>query len=192
MCIFALFVHRHALLAAVGLAAAAAAVGRCAWTEADPSAIFGLRLRSRRGAALTALGVPIGLALGVIYCVRYGLRPFPTTLTWFVVPAVLIGGTEELLYRGYVQGRVRRLGVVGAVAFAAACHTAYKCLLFALPPEPMAVTFWVVALVTFLGGVGFGVMRELSGGVYAPLLAHACFDIIVYGEKAHAPWWVWS
>jgi len=192
MCLFALFVHSQVLLAALGFAATAAAVARCAWTEDAPSAVFGLRLRSRRATILTALGVPIGLALGVIYRDQYGLPLFPAALTGFVVPAVLIGGTEELLYRGYVQGRVRRLGVVGAVAFAAAGHTAYKTLLFALPPEPMAVTFWVVALVTFLGGVGFGVLRELSGGVYAPLLAHACFDIIVYGDKAHAPWWVWS
>jgi hypothetical protein len=29
-----------------------------------------------------------------------------------------------------------------------------------------------------------------SGGVIAPVLAHAMFDLLVYGDAAQAPWWV--
>jgi hypothetical protein len=26
----------------------------------------------------------------------------------------------------------------------------------------------------------------------APLAAHGAFDLVVYGELARAPWWVWN
>jgi len=195
MCLFALFVHSRlplGVLSAVGLLAAAIALGRCILTEPAPAAILGLGPLSPKATAFGAPGAVVGLGLGLIFRGQYGWPLLPGTLTWFAFPAALIGATEELLYRGYVQGRVRGLGMAGAVVLAAACHTAYKSALFALPPEPAGVTFWVLATITFLGGLGFGALRELSGGVYSPLLAHACFDIIVYGGRTQAPWWVWS
>jgi len=35
-------------------------------------------------------------------------------------------------------------------------------------------------------------MREVSGSVIPPVIAHALFDIIVYGGASLAPVWIWS
>jgi membrane protease YdiL (CAAX protease family) len=116
----------------------------------------------------------------------------PTTLTLFAPVAALVGATEEVVYRGYMQGRLRALGPLPAVALAALGHTAYKCALFALPGRLVGIDFGILAACTFLGGLLFGALRERAGSVLPPLVAHACFDILVYGELAHAPWWVWA
>ena len=55
-----------------------------------------------------------------------------------------------------------------------------------------AINFPFIIAATLVGGLAFGLIRELSGGVLAPLAAHAAFDLIVYAELAEAPWWVWA
>jgi hypothetical protein len=35
-------------------------------------------------------------------------------------------------------------------------------------------------------------LREFAGGVLPPVAAHVLFDLVVYGERVEAPWWVWS
>ncbi len=64
---------------------------------------------------------------------KFGLHWFPGALGRFAPAAAAIGGVEELLYRGYVQGRLNRINGVLGVIGAAAAHTAYKIALF-LPP----------------------------------------------------------
>ena len=137
-------------------------------------------------------GLVIGAALGILYRWRYAGHLLPTTLTLFAPVAALVGATEELAYRGYVQGRLRVLGPLPAVALAALGHTAYKCALFALPGRSVQIDVGIFAACTFFGGLLFGALRERSGSVLPPVVAHACFDILVYGELSHAPWWVWA
>jgi len=84
------------------------------------------------------------------------------------------------------------LGWPAAVAIAAAGHTLYKCGLFVFPPEGAAIDLAALACMTFFGGLAFGVLRHLSGGVLSPVLAHAVFDLLVYGDRMQAPWWVWG
>ena len=110
----------------------------------------------------------------------------------FAAVAAAIGVTEELVYRGYVQGRLRALGPLAAAILAAVGHTAYKCALFALPPLAVEIDLPFLALGTLVVGVGFGALRERSRSVLPALAAHACFDVLVYGQGAQAPWWVWS
>jgi membrane protease YdiL (CAAX protease family) len=56
----------------------------------------------------------------------------------------------------------------------------------------MYINYPFVALWTFVGGITFGLIRELSSSVIPPILAHAMFDLLVYGAVARAPWWVWT
>ncbi len=195
MCLFALFAH-HSLplvsLSAIGALATAFAIYHCFRFESFPFTILGVRPLSRKAAAFVGLGIIIGVGLGAIYRTRCGWPPFPAALKWFAGPAALIGATEEVLYRGYIQGRLRRLGIVGGVVCAALCHAAYKCSLFALPPAAIEIDYGFLATWTILGGLLFGALRELSESVIPPLAAHACFDIVVYGELSRAPWWIWS
>ena len=195
LCVFALLAHRGGVLRAVsfcGLATAAAGIAWSVGATASPSALLGFGRLSRKVAVWAAIGCAIGLGYGVAYRVGYGRPALPGRLEGFVVVAALVGGVEELLYRGYVQGRVRRWGWLGAVAFAAASHAAYKTALFTLPPFEVDINYAFLGGATFLGGLVFGATRELSGSVLPPLAAHAVFDIIAYGDWAHAPWWVWS
>jgi len=195
LCVFAAFVHRGwplVLLAAAGLVAAAWTIGASLRATPSPWELLGLHAFSARVAACLVAGCMLGLGLGVVCRLGYAYGALPRAVTHFAVVAVLIGGTEELVYRGYIQGRVRRWGWLGAMALAALCHAAYKVAVFALPPGEVEVNFRFLVGATFLGGLAFGVLRELSGSVLPPLAAHTVFDIVVYGDQAQAPWWVWS
>jgi len=195
VCLWALFLHSRSaalLLSGLGLLLTTGAFYHWTRSERRPFAVLALGLSTRRAVAVSVAGAVLGVVLGVVYRQQYGWPLLPARLTLFAALAALIGAMEELLYRGYVQGRARRLGVVGAVAFAAACHAAYKSCLFALAPVPIGVAFWNLALVSFVAGVAFGALRELAGSLWPALLAHAAFDIIVYGGYAQPPWWVWQ
>lgn len=197
MVLFGLSVHERpplVCLAPAGLLMTALSLGCFFAVEASPAAALGLGRFGRRAAVVSGAGIAIGLAIGLLYRTRWGWPVVPRALTGFALLFALIGATEELLYRGYVQGRLRRWGPVGAVLAATFLHALYKLALFASAPAALAGDpdcFFLVT-VTFLGGLGFGALRELSGSVAPPLLAHVVFDIIVYGERAAAPWWVWQ
>jgi membrane protease YdiL (CAAX protease family) len=195
MVVFALFAHSLSVpfaFSAAGLTLTAAALVRGVVRSRSPLVLFGLAPVARKTALYAALGAALGLALGVWYRRHIGAPPLPEAFKGFGLVAAVIGGAEEILYRGYVQGRVRRLGPIAAVACAALLHTAYKSALFAFPGAAMTIDLEFIVAATFIGGLIFGALRQLSGNVLAPLAAHAAFDLIVYSELAEAPWWVWS
>ena len=195
MVLFALFAHSLSstfAFSAAGLTLTAAALVQAVVRSRSPLALFGLAAVTRKMALYVPVGALLGLALGVWYRWHIGAPPLPEAFRGFVLVAALIGSAEEVLYRGYVQGRVGRLGAVGAVACAALLHTAYKSALFALPGEAAMIDLEFIVAATFIGGLVFGALRQLSGNVLAPLAAHAAFDLVVYAELAAAPWWVWS
>jgi membrane protease YdiL (CAAX protease family) len=154
--------------------------------------MLGLAARTRRGAVLLVVGVVLGAGLGVLYRAFGGWPALPGDLARLALAAAMIGATEELAYRGYVQGRLRGLGWVAAVALAALAHTAYKSALFAFPEAAVQIDFRFLAVWTFVGGCVFGMLRQFSGSVLPPVAAHVLFDLVVYGDRVEAPWWVWS
>ena len=195
LCVFAVFVRSGlplALLSACGLFAAALAIHRSLTGNASLSAVLGIARPSRRALILTAAGCALGIAGGGLYRSSSGQAFFPDGLRWFALVAGLIGGAEELAYRGYIQGRVRSLGAFPAVVLAALCHTAYKCALFLLPASPVEIDFCFLATFTLLAGLVVGALREISENVIPAIAAHVCFDIVVYGGLVRAPWWVWG
>ena len=194
MCVFALFVRAGlplVFVSACGLLGAAFVVGRslkmASWEET-----FGFSRMSRLAVILTAAGCVLGLALGVAYRWYSDRALLPAAVGWFCPVAAAIGAAEEVVYRGHVLGRFRRLGALTAVVLAAVCHTAYKCALFALPRAATETDILFLTAWTFIGGLVFGGLRELSRGVAPAVAAHVCFDVVVYCELARAPWWVWS
>ena len=110
----------------------------------------------------------------------------------FLLIGASIGATEELLFRGFIQGRMVRLGAPAAIVLGALAHTSYKTALFASPPEGVAVNLSVLAFFTFLVGAILGLTRHKTGSVIPALSGHMLFDILVYGDWAQAPWWVWG
>jgi membrane protease YdiL (CAAX protease family) len=189
MVLFALFVHQGlplVLLSGAGMGMTAVAILRSLRDETSIPEALGL---SRTGPmALVLMGCLAGLILGGIYRLSSGQALVPGSVQGFLIIAVAIGGTEEILYRGYLQNRFRKAGLVQAVVLAALCHGAYKTALFALPGgDLLFLAFWTVA-----GGILFGLLKEWAGSVVPPLAAHIAFDAIVYGDRASAPWWIWS
>ena len=195
MVLFALFTHRPwpwFLFAPCGLLVTATALWLSFQSTASPGRILGLSSLSRRIVLWTVVAAGLGAGCGILFR-SVGVRGLlPTGLGSFVVVAAAIGAVEELLYRGYVQGRLVRLAWPLAVILAAAAHTVYKSALFAFPPEGVAIALGSLAVWTFLGGAAFGLTRHFSGSVLPPLAAHVLFDIIVYGDSTQAPWWVWA
>ena len=71
-------------------------------------------------------------------------------------------------------------------------HAAYKCALFAPGLSPPSQGLRFLAVATVAGGIAFGALREAGGSALPPVVAHAAFDLVVYGDASQAPWWVWS
>ncbi|MBN1420041.1 MAG: CPBP family intramembrane metalloprotease [Planctomycetes bacterium] len=178
------------ILSWVALAVAAVAVGWGLHWDVGRWSTLGLRRFPRIASILTAAAIPAGIGLGIAFRHHAGMTIVPLRLGLFAVPAVLIGATEELLYRGFIQGRARRMGVPASIVFAAVMHTIYKAALFFRAPVPVDVMS--LAVWTLLVGIAFGAARARSDSIVPPLVAHACFDLVAYGDLAYAPWWVWS
>jgi membrane protease YdiL (CAAX protease family) len=196
MVVFALFSHRGPpwiVLGAIALLVVAAAIGRSLRRATRPAALLGLGGLSRRAVLFSIVGAVIGTGAGLLHRKGLGIPLWPVGgLEAFAAVACLIGATEELLYRGWIQGTARPFGWPAAVAIAAVAHAAYKTALFAWPPGPIAIDYAAIGLWTVAGGIVIGLLREISGSVVPSMLAHAAFDFVVYGALAHAPWWVWA
>ena len=194
--VFALTAHcgwPWVLIGVGGLAVAAAAVGVSLAGATAPWALLGIARPSARTLAMVAAGLLLGAGLATVYRTYMGLAALPAGgLEAFVLAACLIGAAEEALYRGYVQGRLAGLGWPAAVVLASLAHTVYKTSLFAFPASPHEVSYLMLAVWTFAGGIAFGLLRQFSGSLLPPVAAHAAFDLVVYGAMADAPWWVWG
>jgi membrane protease YdiL (CAAX protease family) len=206
MAVFAIlgnFEASSGLPAAAGLVLAAVAFYLSLRTGSHPATLFGFAPLPRRTWPLAAVGALLGVVLGVGY--RYAWRPtlWPGDLSHFVFVATVIGAAEEVLYRGYVQGRLtsaldgrsaaaRVLAPVAAIVLAAGAHTAYKAALFVSPPEGVVIDYGFLVTWTVVGGVAFGALRAWAGNVWPALAAHVVFDLLAYGDAARAPWWVWG
>lgn len=191
----ALSAHTERLLFARLLAAFCAAACLTLGVAAAPSVRALLWGEGLTRAQLLLLPVALApwLACSVYYRHYLGADGLlPKRLTWFVVVAVAIGVAEELAYRGYVLGALRRHGAVLAVVAGALGHTAYKLALFVVPPAGLRVDLVTFGLYTLAGSLLLGLTREWGRGLAAPALCHALFDIIVYGDQATVPSWVWT
>jgi len=142
-------------------------------------------------AFLTSLGVVLGIILSVLYRRHLGIELFPRSVYIFAFIAALIGSTEELVFRGFLQEHIRNINGPLSVLFGTLSHTGYKCFLFLSPAVASNVDTGFLALFTFITGMVFGTIKYLSGSLIPAITAHAIFDILVYAEFVHAPWWVW-
>jgi membrane protease YdiL (CAAX protease family) len=137
------------------------------------------------------IGIAGGILLATMYRWHLDISIFPKSFHSFVIVAALIGCTEELVFRGFIQEHVKSINGPFSVLFSTLSHTGYKCCLFLSPVIAANIDIGFLALCTFVAGTIFGIVRHVSKSVLPPLIAHALFDIIVYAEFVSAPWWVW-
>lgn len=154
--------------------------------------LFGLGKVDLRISLFTLAGLLIGCALGLFTRQHFMLGLFPASLTLIALLAPLVGAVEELVFRGYIQGILESLNRLFALVYAAVAHTGYKLLVIHSLGRPQEFDFLFLTQWTLLGGLVFGGLRFLSKSTFPPVLAHAVFDILLYGGSVIAPFWVWS
>jgi len=137
------------------------------------------------------LGAGIGIAVSLFY--RWHLRDSFGIghLTHFAFIAASIGITEELLFRGFIQGQLETVDRFWSVPVSSLGHTLYKAILFITPFANATVDIAFLSLWTFCFGFLFGWLRNRSGSVLPAAVAHALFDIWIYGHLDEIPFWVW-
>lgn len=193
--LFALYVHERSwlfVIAITGLFLAALSIAIFFRSTKPGISVFGSLLFSPLAIVFMITGILAGGILAVCYRYFYFETIFPVSLTTFAIISPLIGITEELVFRGYIQGRIGELNRILAIIVAALGHTAYKFIVLRSLPDPSGIDFSFLITWTMIGGLIFGVLREISNSVLPPSLAHACFDVIVYGGFVSAPLWVWG
>ena len=191
--VFSFFIHQPApyvIIAFVGLIFPAYIIGRQLHSIVDIPRIFGISF-SRKIIPYLFIGLQLGLIYSLVYRKLLDMSLFPKSLTWFALTAALIGALEELIFRGFIQSHFKRIGTIFSVVFASFSHTAYKCCLFLAPIIEHEINILFLFLGTFVGGLLFGILKELSRSVVPAAVAHLFFDILIYGECTQAPWWVW-
>jgi membrane protease YdiL (CAAX protease family) len=195
MCIFGLFIHEVSswrFVAFVGLAIVAATISLSVGDIQSLLAVLGLTSISRKVVLYCLAGITFGMVLGGIYNAVKADSLMPQALTRFALIAPLIGIMEELVFRGFVQSRLASRGAMPSVLVAASGHTLYKYLVIKTLTVDLDTYMPSLIGLTFLVGVVFGILKEASRSVFPPALAHAIFDVMVYGGAIMAPVWIWS
>jgi membrane protease YdiL (CAAX protease family) len=136
-------------------------------------------------------GTLLGFLLAMMYRWHLEISLIPKSLAIFALVAALIGSMEELVFRGVIQDYVKKTSVPFSIIFSSLSHTAYKVCIFLVPVAAADFNIGFLAFWTFIVGIISGTIRQLSNSLIPSLIAHALFDIMVYGEYVNAPWWVW-
>jgi len=192
--LFAGFIHQALpllLIAIGGLAGTALVIGystkHISFFEA-----FAFKSLNQKVLLYTIPAIVLGLVMGILTRNRFELTLIPAGITGVAFVAPLVGAMEEMVFRGYFQGQLRPIGTGFSILTASALHTSYKLLVILSLAIPLQFDFFFLIFWTFVGGLLFGILRELSRSSIPPVIAHAVFDIVLYGGLVAAPVWVWS
>jgi membrane protease YdiL (CAAX protease family) len=154
--------------------------------------LFGLDRIRKKTLFYVLPAVGLGILLGILSRNSFDISLFPARITGVALVAPMVGAVEELIFRGYIQGHLRPIGKVFSIIYASAVHTCYKLLVILSLSIPLQFDFFYLVLWTFLGGLLFGSLKELSRSSLPPVIAHAVFDVVLYGGLATFPAWVWA
>lgn len=193
--IFAVFSHRKILpfiLSFVGLLIAGIIINRNIRTIKDLKCLLGFNKMSAATFFYLFVAIVFGILIAVVYRNHQHNFILPGRLTYFAILAMLIGSTEELVFRGFIQSHTRNISVIFSVIFATIAHTAYKCSFFLAHQSGYEMDIMFLMKWTILGGIVFGIIKEYSNNIIPPLAGHAVFDLLVYGDSIDVPWWIWS
>jgi membrane protease YdiL (CAAX protease family) len=191
--LFSFFVHYRfpvMLFSLAGLMAAAYIVAKNLKTLSDLSKYTGKISRDIQFIYPLA-GIAAGILGSVLYRYHLDISLFPDSFYGFALIAGIIGITEELVFRGFLQGLLQQVNIPMSVLFSTLSHTGYKTCLFLSPVIMADINIGFIAFWTFAAGILLGTLKHFSGSIIPALLAHFLFDILVYAGATAAPWWVW-
>ncbi len=148
------------------------------------------KMKDRRSLGFGTIIAIAGALLAVYYLRDEANMPMvPKSFGWFAILAAIIGSTEELVFRGWLQSQFSRRWAWLGILFAAFAHAAYKSALFLSPEIMYDLNTLGLFRMTFLAGIFLGGLRYYTGSVWPALLAHAIFDLLVYADSPQT-WWV--
>ncbi len=94
-----------------------------------------------------------------------------------VLSVVLVGPVEEFLFRGVIQGRLRRaFGPVGAVVGASLLFGAMHLANYTGAVVPVIAGASLVATVSLV----FGALYERTGNLVVPMVAHGAYNVALF------------
>lgn len=106
-----------------------------------------------------------------------GIRNPQLLLVLIPVSIVIVGPAEELLFRGLVQGRIKRaIGPVGAIIIASAVFASIHTFGLIGSPKQMIATLSVI----FVLALVLGSLYELTGNLVIPAIVHGLFNAIQF------------
>jgi membrane protease YdiL (CAAX protease family) len=146
---------------------------------------------SKRMIIACSCGLLAGIILALFYRYRLVITFIPKTIHNFIWVAAVIGISEELIFRGFIQGHLSGFPTWVAISITSFSHSVYKCFIFLAPVIGHSINIPFLFTFTFAGGLFFGWLKEYGRSTIPPAIAHAAFDIIAYAEYINAPWWVW-
>jgi membrane protease YdiL (CAAX protease family) len=190
---FAWFIHSpgwQIIIAWAGLALPCIAVYRQTLKDNRPQDSFHQK-NSRYFLITLITGLLIGTGVGIYYRINIGASPLPVLLTRFAPVAVIIGLTEEFVFRGAAFYLVKNWPVYITIPLTALLHASYKTVLFLQPHTVHPIDTHFLFYSTFLAGLILGLLRYAGRSVLSPMAAHGAWDLWVYGDSPAAPWWVW-
>ena len=134
-------------------------------------------LDTREPRAVSPSGTAVYLAilvLGLLAC--FAFNSVSAVLARIVQKLIFVGFLEEFFFRGYLQSRLNdafgRPYEFAGVALGAGLFVSAAIFGLAHPLTSLEGTPWPWALWTGAGGLLFGFLREKSGSVVAPAIAH--------------------
>lgn len=137
------------------------------------------------------LAVFMAIAGVFYYRGSLGMPVLPVFFRLFCLVAAGIGITEELMFRGFIQGRLSNLHPLKSIILAALAQAVYKASLFLSPGIYFQSDLLRFFIVSFLAFILLGLLRYTSKSILPAIITHAIFDVLVYAESQQAPWWVW-
>lgn len=150
-----------------------------------------LAMPDRRDLGYVVVGLLVALGLVVVLSVvlsALGLAPGsviedaaandPTLLLGLAaLSLLLVAPAEEFLFRGVVQGRLRRaFGPVAAIAAASLLFGSLHLANFTGALAPIVAGALLIALV----GAVFGTLYELTDNLVVPIVAHAVYNVVLF------------
>jgi membrane protease YdiL (CAAX protease family) len=129
-----------------------------------------------------------GTVAAVFYRISLSDTPLPSEFRFFALVSVLIGACEEFVFRGFLFAKLDRFNPFLRMFLCSLSHVFYKAALFAgFGGIPLGRLF----VYTFVIGFFLAYIRTTSKSIFPCLAFHCLFDLLVYGENASSPWWVW-
>jgi membrane protease YdiL (CAAX protease family) len=190
---FAYFIHSPGwtvLLAWAGLALTCIALYHHILNGENPRDIFQFN-NSRYFSITITAGLLLGAGFGMYYRINIGASPLPASITWFAPVAIVIGLTEEFVFRGVAFNLVKNWSPYIMIPVTALLHASYKTIIFLQPHIVHPVDTHFLFYTTFIAGLVLGFLRYAGRSVFTPMVAHGTWDLWVYGDSPIAPWWVW-